>query len=546
MKVHPLLLAILSGITLFTQAQSPAENPLTRHIPADAEKVYHINYNLLSGKMDWKTLGPVMFKKEEDRKYIGYLTNPEQLGIDTRPGIIVAQSNILNPDSPRYTTLLFALADSAKFIKFLKNDHRPSDGKQVFHAGTPRTATQGKAAFAWDDKLIAITFIKAPLKQLLSQPTPRSQPGQPAPELRYLPAATRRSVAALKGLAAGAIAADPEFRAAMADNADAHIYTRFGSGFGMMADMMRMTHAPIGNGLISAMDQMRRSHLHSLATIRFDDGQAAMRTRIYYDSLTGLDLGLRPLNTGLIERLPQGPMLGLFAFHIDPQAYLNLIQHFVGTNGVKTIDSMLTKKGLTVKDFLTAFKGDVLVAAIDNGQPIPATDSTPARPGKPTFYIVVTIADKAAFEKCNAQLHLFRDSASTAPTTDSAKPKKPLAHTLRDDILVLGPDRQATDDFFNKPGRGISRLESDEVRSSSFALAIDVKAIAGYLAPMLAGDSPKNQQMKTLLGLFDQISFTGGRPQGNAMESLFEIKMTDQQTNSLTILSQILSQMGNH
>ena len=549
MKFSPLLLAFLCGISLFTQAQTSADNPLIRHIPADAEKVYHVNYAILSGKLDWQALAPEVFKKEEDRKYISNLNHLEQLGIDPHPGFIVAQTNMLSLDSPRYTTLLFALSDSGKFIKFLKNDHRLSDGKQVFHSGKPRTATQGKAAFAWDDKMFVVTFVKAPLKQSLGQLAPDAHPGKIEPELRYLPAATRRSVAALRGSATNAIVADPEFRAAMADDADAHTYTRFGGGFGMIADLMRMTHAPVGNDLTSALDRMKRSHMHSIATIRFDNGQMSMRTRIYYDSLAGLDLGLRPINTGLIERLPQGNLLGLFALHIDPVAYLDLIHRFSGggKTGEKAIDSMLAKKGLTVKDILSAFKGEVLVAAIDNGQTIPATDSTPAKPGKPSFYVVVTIADKAAFDKVDAQLHIMtRDTAATQPAGDSAKPKKPLAHTLRDDILVLGADQQSTDDFFNKPGRGQSRLESDEVRSSSFALAIDVKAIATYLAPLLAGDSPKNQQAKAALGLFDQITFTVGRPQGNEMESLFEIKMTDQQKNSLTTLTELLSAMSKH
>jgi hypothetical protein len=546
MRLRPLFLAFLGSITLFTQAQTSADNPLLHHIPADAEKVYHINYSVVSGKLDWQTLGPAAFKKEEDRKYISYLTHPEQLGIDPRPGLIIAQSNLISLDSPRYTTLLFALADSAKFINFLKSDHHPSDGKQVWHSGKPRTATQGKAAFAWDDKIIAITFVKSPLKKSLAKFDPNAHPDEAAPEGRYLSSATRRSVAALKGTATGAIAADPEFRAAMTDDADAHIYTRFGGGLGMMADMMRMTHAPIGNELVAAMDQMKHGHLHSLATIRFDKGLASLRSRLFYDSLTGLDRGFRPINTSLIERLPQGNLLGFVSLHIDPQAYLNLIQRFVGASVIKSIDSMFEKKGLTTKEFLSAFKGDLMIAAVDKGQTIPATDSTPAKPAPPTAWLVLTIADKNAFDKVNTQLHLVRDSAAAAPVTDSAKHKKPLAHTLRDDILVLGPSQQATDEYFNQPGRGQSRLESEEVRSSSFALAIDMKAVSIYLAPMLAGDSPKNQQTKAVLALFDQITATGGRSQGKAMETAFEIRLTDQQTNSLTIISQLLSSMSKH
>jgi hypothetical protein len=555
-----LTVALLSVASTRSNAQSAAnpaamasgaDNPLLAHLPADADKVYHINYTALSGKIDWESLANVIFKNEEAKRTFGSIAVPQRIGIDLRYGLFATQSNVLKLDSPRYTTLLIALNDSAKFIQFIKDSHREADGKLIIHSGRLRTAIQGRTVLAWDDKMVAITFVKAPAMSPVMSPKPQKPGAAPTAEAlmrKYILTATRRSIAALKPSPANAVATDADFRAAIADDADAHIYSHFGGGFGMMGDAMRMAHAPVNGGVLAAMEQMKRSRMHSIGTVRFDNGKMSLRSRLYFDSLAGLDLGLRPNNTDLVERLPQGNLLGIIALHIDPITYLNIVKRFSGDKGLHVIDSALAKKGLTTKDLLSAFKGDLLIAAVDNGQPIPATDSTKAKPSKPTFYIVVSIADKAAFDKVNSQLNLLKDSTATAPPADStgqtpSKPKKPLAHTYRDGLLVLSAEKQATEDYFKSPAHGPSRLETEEVRSAPLAIAIDIKALATWLGPTMTG-SAKDQQAKIVMGLFDQIVFTGGKTRGREMETLFEIKMADSQENSLTTISKLISMMG--
>jgi hypothetical protein len=66
MKFRPVLLAFLCISTLATNAQPPTVNPLFRHIPADAEKIYHINYTALNSKIDWKVLGSTAPQNENN------------------------------------------------------------------------------------------------------------------------------------------------------------------------------------------------------------------------------------------------------------------------------------------------------------------------------------------------------------------------------------------------------------------------------------------------------------------------------------------------
>jgi hypothetical protein len=547
-------LILLSGIATLSRAQSSADNPLYRHIPADAEKVYEVSYTSLTSKIDIKGLLAQIPQKPggKNMEYAAFFADPTLAGIDTRQGIFITETNTLNPDSPRYTTLLLPLTDSGKFIRFLKEQDKTADF--IILPGKTRTAREGtKIGCAWNDKLAVITFVKAPIRPdslQMQMPSGHTKPhtvSPPSTDHHYALLGIRKSAAALKGFNNSPFSTDAFFRDGFADDADLHTWSRFNSGIGMASTVMQMAHAPMDASFLETAKKLKNSHTHTLGTLRFDNGRITFRSKVRYDSIGNLEFTPRPLNTGLIEHLPQGNLLGIATLHFDPSNYFGILEKFQNGKSLHTLDSVLAKKGLTTKDFLTAFKGDLLVAVIASDKPAPAaTDTTPAHPAKPNVYVVLTINDRAAFTKITNTLHLIKDSADHAVPDTSSKPS-PLskwhpAHTLRDDVFVLGPNQQATDGYFDQPGRGPSRLVTAEVRSSPFALAIDIKAIAAYLQPVLSA-SAKDKQLLTLLNLFDQITFTTARMQGKEMESLVEIKMTDQQQNSLSTLMQIVRSM---
>lgn len=220
-RLPALLFATLIGN--FVHAQS-TDNPLYRHIPADADKVFHVNFSKLSTNIDWKSLTAMMPKKDDVQQLANYLSDPGQVGVDAAPGVLIAQSNSTKADSPQYTTVLFALSDSGKLIKLLKEKSKPTPNERlVIHPGKPRTATQGKTTFAWNDKLMVMTFVKAPVPPGATKTNLRPS-GEDATR-KYLLAATRKAVAALKGFENSPYLNDNFFREGFADDADFHIYT---------------------------------------------------------------------------------------------------------------------------------------------------------------------------------------------------------------------------------------------------------------------------------------------------------------------------------
>lgn len=542
MKI-PRLSAFLIA-TLFSNlvhAQS-ADNPLYRHIPADADKVFHINFSKLSTNIDWKSLSAVAPKKDDLQKLVNYLSDPAQAGVDAGPGVLIAQSNSTKPDSPQYTTVLFAVSDSAKLIKLLREGNKPNttNSNLVIHPGKPRTATLEKTTLAWNDKVMVMTFVKVPM----AQPQKATVQGTADVSTRkYMLAATRKAVAALKGFDSSPYLTDNFFREGFADDADFHLYTRMNAGLGFATTMMQVARPPMDPAFLKASQQMKNNFARTVGALRFDAGKITYRTRVIYDSIGKLDFGGRPMKTDLVEHLPPGNLLGLATLHLDMESYLKMMQVIQKGKSLHMLDSVLAKSGLKTSDIFAAFKGDIVIAAIDNGKaPEPATDSLgKPRLGTPDFFFIFTVRDKAAFDKVNSVIHLIKDP--NAPATDTAKGllhKWKRAYAIHDDTYVLAPNQQAADDYFSKPGRGSSRLLTEEVKESPFAIAIDIKAISEFLKPVMSGGSQKNQQAQVILGLFDMLSFTSAQVHGSTMETTVELRMADQQKNSLQTLMQLL------
>ena len=524
MKFRLVLLAFLCSITLLTRAQTASENPLFRHIPADADRIFHINYLAISSKLDWQSIAAVMPPSDENKQMIAFILNPAFAGIDTHPGVIISETNILGPDSAHYTTILVGLTDSAKFLQLLKGRQKSNF---TILPGKSRIGKDGdNTVWCWTDKLLVCVVVKAPKNTTPSEATRH----------RYFLTAVRKCQAALKGSDTNPFITNPAFYKGFSDDGDVHIWSQYGSGFGMMADAMRMSKAPVDNNFLKVAEQVKHSRSQTLSTLRFDNGAIRFHVHVFYDSTYNFDFARRPLNPELIEHLPQGNLLGMAAIHIDLNALLNLVQTQTKGKYIHTLDSLLEKKHLTTNDIVAAFKGDLVLAMIDSGKIIPATDTSGVKPGKPDLFLVVTVKNPAAFAKVLDALQ----------KKDSAGIKKKDGRTLRNNIFVLGSTQQATDDYFDKPGRGPSPLVSDAFRSAPIAVAVDIKAISAYLAPVFNDPnvSAKNKQTQVILSLFDQVLFATARARDREMETLFEIKMTDSRQNSLTTISQLIKSAG--
>lgn len=513
-SLHPFrLLAALLLITVSVNAQT--SNPLFRHLPPDAIKIYHINLPSLTSKLSWEEIVSNIppSKSASDQELMQkVLKDPAQAGVDIHQDIFIAQSVGKNKyDS--ILTILIHLTDSGKFIALLREKEK---GLHTFHLPIKgRVIGKDKMTVAWDDKLAVFTII-----------TPASTASQST--AAYTMNAARKSLAALQGFTSSFYTTDPVFTAGFSDDADFHMWGPHGEGAAKLAQIVGKKAAKGGKNPLSMVTQ--KNKLHTLTAVRFDAGKITMRTttKVPPDSAKNYKiLTSRPLNTDLINRLPGKAVLGMVNIHFDPSLLPEYLEKY---HLLKMLDSMLSSKGLTTSDVLKAFKGDFLIAGM---QPVTQPDSVAGKLN-PAIYFVTTIGDINAFMKLAGKLNLGSDS------TRGLFGKMKSAYTIKDNTLVVGRNKAATDGYFSNTSARSSDLVSDRVRTNAFSLAVDLKAITAFIQSADNSSSPKTQQMLHFLTALDRLTYTAGGFQNDQLESYFELKMADASENSLRTIFKLL------
>lgn len=526
------LLAALLFTTLFISAQSL--NPLFRHLPPNAERIYHINLLALTSKVSWEDIVSAIppSKSTSNQQVMDILKDPSLAGVDIHQDLFIAQSGGDNKyDSTTYITLLVHLTDSGKFVAFMNGMEKdlhplpmakgPAKGPAKTSAGG-RLIGKDKTVMAYDDKLAVITIVTPAAKETaasMQKNAPNQKPSSMAHTLR----AGRISMAALQGFTNTIYTTDPVFTAGFSDDADFHMWGPHGEGANKLMEMVKKKAMKDKNAIPMPPHGTR---LYTLTALRFDAGKIAMltTTKVPQDSMKNYRiLNSRPLDTDLINRLPGKATLGMVNLHFDP-AYL---REFMEKSGLhKTFDSALSSKGLTINDVIKAFKGDFLIAGM---QPATLPDTGKANPN---IFFVTTI-DPGAFMTLVGKLKL--DSAG------NLMGKMKTVYTLRDNILVVGKDKTLTDEYFSTTAVHSSNdLVNDRVRTNTFSLAVDVKAIIAFMQAIYPNPTPKTQQLLHFLGALDRLTYTAGGMQDGLLESYFELKMADASENSLRGIFKLL------
>lgn len=517
-KAYPLcfLLVALSFTTVLT---AQTVNSFFRHIPPDAEQVYHINLAVLGSKVSWDEISGLVPapKSESDQEFMKYVKDPSLSGIDFHQGLIITSSHLdKNTDSPACLTILAHLVDSGKLLSLIRDKEKKLHSFKL--PGKGSVAGEDRMAFAWNDKMVVFTIV------IIPKHPEAGKVGAGASSAYYTLAAAKKSMAALEGFNNSIYTTDATFMNGFSDDADFHIWSPQGSILKQLAEMSKKKN-PLHFKVPASTSQ-----LHSLTSFRFDAGKIVTRTTTIVppDSAYLYKIyNSRPLNTDLITHLPGKAILGMVNMHFDPSLISGMLDKY---HIRQMIDSMLSSKGVTVDDILKTFKGDFLIAATQPTQ-IPDTGKV-----EPNIYFAATIADLGTLMKVGSKLGLNPDSKEGLG--------KKMGFTLKDNILVVGGKGQ-TEAFFSTNNSSNLNLINDRVRNSTFSGVVDIKAIIAFIKASQRGDiesssSRKSQQMFHFLGALDHITFTSGSYQNGVIESYFEISMTDTSENSLRSLFKLI------
>jgi Domain of unknown function (DUF4836) len=520
--LHPFAARLVPTIFLAfalsaSQAQSPDLTAGFRHIPADADQVISINLSTLLAKADFKALLDLAQKQNLGKGMnMSFLKDIFNSGIDFRQEIIIAIKPSAGPDSPSYTTGILRLTDSAKFVAFTRANDKDM---HILHLpGKDRVAASGKQAWAWNDKFLVLVMYK----------TPKGKPVDPNAILQYHAVAARKAVAALHGFDHSAYLTNQDFKTGFSDDADIHVWNRYGAGLGMLSKLMQMTPAaatPQAQGFSQIMKSM--SKVQTLTTIRFDAGKIVVHSSRFItgeDSSIATRLTSQPIDENFLASIPPGKLLGMYAVHYSFAPMLESLAKF----GMKQkVDSGLQKMGLTTQDITHALKGDIMVLcyAPDTGK-------------NPQFFLAATIDDRSSFDKITTILKLG------APT-DTAKKFDP-HFAIQNNIVVFAKSQALADSYFKHPSAGNTpnRLLADRSKANTNFLAVDIHVGADYLSQVLTkGDTlaAKDQKVLDIVRQFDSFILMGGRMQGGSQLAVFELRFTDPNKNSLASILGIVA-----
>lgn len=517
-----MLCLLLALFTIgFAQAQpNPTDNTLFRHIPADADQVYDIHVAGLIAKADLMS----MLKMAQGQKLgkdnpLSFLSDVSTTGIDMRQDIIIAVKAAGNTDSPTFITVLAHLTDSGKLASFIRENDKD---KHIIHLpGKERIAASGNEATAWSEKIVTMVIVKRPKGQLVDAAT--------ADKDRLI--AAHRSAAALHGFDHSFYATNENFTKGFSDDADVHIWSHNGSGFGALSKLMKMTPAaasPHAGDFSKFMNKAAKAN--SLSTLRFQPGKLVFQTTRF---LTGNDSAIavrtlaNPVSDKLLANIPSGKVLGLFALHTDLSAVTENMHKY---DMEAKLDSGLSTKGLTMQTLFQAFTGDFLFVAS-----LPDTGKTPL------LYGAAGIGDKAYFDKVANLLK----PAAPAPGDTTPPKKQHLFLSTSNNIAVVSGTQQRADAWFNASANAApSRLLTTELRSDAFFFAIDFQVGADCLAKVLTkGDSiaAKDQKLLDMVRQFDSFVMKSPSGQQGQIQATYELNFTDHNKNALASLMEIVA-----
>jgi hypothetical protein len=540
-----ILFLLLLTIAFATHAQNPT-NDLLSHVPADASQVTDVNLGSITSKMDLPSILNLVGNKTHNNKNLAMIQQLLTSGLDIHQNVIVAQTNSGKIDSIQYITFILHLTDSAKFVAFMRSKAKEANGEPLHFIHLPgkeRVAVHDKDAAAWNDHLAVLTVFTVP----------RSSNGPLVPIATAQLKAARRVAAALRGFSDTKFSTDTRFTTAFSDGGDVHLWSAKGQWLSMLEKFSKKMP---GMGQFGNMSQFAgKSSVSgpSISTLRFENGRISYRT-LKFVNPTELAAIQRTLGQGLSPELlalvPPRPLLGVAALHFDIAAIEDTLKR---NPSFPMIDTMMQSKGVSVMDILHALKGDFVFLVCQPDKPTADTTGKKKMPA-PAMFLIATINDKAAFEKVLPMIKVKNAmdpvTADTTMTDTAAHKKNPFQYYIeKDDLIVLGKRHQLKE-FLNNPPSGdpIGKLLPSQVRENAFDAGIDLHGlVTALVGPMLTpadSQDPKGKAILDMLQQFQTLQISFGAIHDGAMETNVELNLTDQNKNSLTILTNMITTLA--
>ena len=322
------------------------------------------------------------------------------------------------------------------------------------------------------------------------------------------------------------VAAIPEFRDLMQDNADASMWVN-ASGYMDMLPLPRVKEL--------------FENTYSTYTLNFEDGKIAVNGKSYlskqlrdiYEKYKNAEADM-----SLVEKYPSDKINGFFVANVDPQL-VNEIVKFLELGGMA--DDQLTKmmgSNYTLQDLLKAFKGDMAFVVSDFSlSPVLGVDGeVVTQLPKVKMLGNIAVGDKT-------QMNKLLDKTVELKMME----KTPAGYKLSSNLNQLGmnisiDDKNiliaSNDTIINayKSGAKKATIDKDiigQLKGKSVAFYINIQSLIHASLVAYAKDTTKNSMLVKAKETFRDMSGSMNKPGGKSIESHYELRFVNEKENSL-------------
>ncbi|HEY4337160.1 MAG TPA: DUF4836 family protein [Puia sp.] len=531
MKKHLYLAIAVLAFSLIVNSSQAQDNPLFRHISPEASGVYHINLPLLASKISWADLMtriPLEKMKSKNQQWLALVMDPAQTGVDFKSDILITTS-----DDPMgsFTTVILHLTDTSKFrISLRKQLHGVRISR---YPDKSYSAFKGTTGAAWNKDFAVLVIIK---------PSAPEGSGNGSKSPNYEAMTVSKSIHALKGWDSSPLTNDPAFKEAFSNDADFQMYTE-------KTNYYKGLDKVFPHGLMNSFHwDSLLLYKNSYCGLWFSNGKMTAHCVTVMKPDVAEELAKLPppaVNPDLLAHVPKGNLLGLASIRFNP----GLIPFLLNRIGLgHMVDSALSSENVRVEDLAAAFKGDLLMAAIEPDQ----TDSTQKSQGhKPAIYTAISINDPSALRKWTDMLGKKKDSLympSPDGSGDSVKRVTPIGklkhqYVVKDNILLFSGNKALAEGYFaNTEKRNTDAELIENMKANPVFLWINMGEIVNFLLGPVRSDDGGDSKMKMLNGLhvLDKFIITKSAIHDGKITTDVEFSVTKKDQNFLKTIFDLI------
>jgi hypothetical protein len=530
-----LTFTVCAAALLFASCSKKSEEG--KMIPKNAMFVAHLNTKSLREKLPWDDIKQTSWYKQvntdtaTDDWMKKLLADPGKTGIDLDGGLIffAVKGNGTDAD------IIFEghVKDKKDFEDFNKNLDPTATTKT--EGDLSMLTLHGKSVVAWNDKNFVYAVNKNSVSEKYSLPGSASNNAMaPAADASVALSTVCKNLFALKS--DSSLEKNEKFADLLKQTGDIHAWIN-------TEEIMKSSSAMGMLGMLK-LDVFLKDNITTY-TVNFDNGKIDVKQKSYAgkeftDFLKKYKGG--NINTDMIKTIPSQDVVGLLAMNFKPEGIKELIK-LTGLDGF--LNMYTGQMGFNLDDFVKANKGDIALAVTDLKM---KTDSFSYKDDKgnvtnsnvftkPDLNILfsVAIGDKASFQKLiDAGKKLMGEMGGNDTS---------ISYGQNDKLFAISNHQHYLNDYI--AGKSNNKFDFvDKLSGHPVGAFVDIHKILSAFANGKTRSADDEVLMTESLKLWNNIYYTAGDIDDNAITGHTEINLVDQNANSLKQLNHYFDEIA--